>query len=183
MPRNLSGFINDKSNRLIGWAIMRQLRIKSHSCPNQQFINISTCQTDYSLSNEEKYSFQPAWMINQTTQKYSLTIQQSFQYKSNDVLDTFVYIGEHGKYSGNGYVYEFRGRLSDLRSNLSELHKLGWIDTKTRAVFIQLSLYNPNVQLFTSVTFLIEFLSTGGISPQARFEPINFSGIFRFLLN
>jgi hypothetical protein len=27
-PRNLSGFINDKSNRLIGWATMRQLRIK-----------------------------------------------------------------------------------------------------------------------------------------------------------
>ncbi len=27
-PRNLSGFINDKSNRLIGWATMRQLRVK-----------------------------------------------------------------------------------------------------------------------------------------------------------
>ena len=83
-------------------------------------------------------------------------------------------MGEYGTYSGNGYVYEFRGCLSDLRSNLSELHKLGWIDDKTRAIFIQLNLYNPNVQLFTSVTFLIEFLSTGGIYPQSRFEPMNF---------
>jgi hypothetical protein len=28
-PWNLNGFINDKSNRLIGWATMRQLRVKS----------------------------------------------------------------------------------------------------------------------------------------------------------
>ena len=34
-PRNLSGFINDKSNRLIGWASMRQLRMNSHSCQLQ----------------------------------------------------------------------------------------------------------------------------------------------------
>jgi polycystin 1L2 len=159
---------------------MRQLRIKSHSCPKQQMI--STCQTDYSFFNEEKRSFQPGWMINQTTEKYSSSIHQSFQYKSNHVLDTSVYIGDHGSYSGGGYVYEFRGRLSNLRSNLSELHQLGWIDNKTRAVFIQLSLYNPNVQLFTSVTFLIEFLSTGGIYPQSRFEPLNFYGIFFFFL-
>ncbi|CAF3897839.1 unnamed protein product [Rotaria sordida] len=66
-----------------------------------------------------------------------------------------------------GYVYEFR-------SNLSKLHQLGWIDSQTRAIFIQLSLYNPNVQLFTSVTFLMEFLSTGEIYPQSRFEPMNF---------
>jgi polycystin 1L2 len=177
MPRNLSGFLNDTSNRLIGWATMRQLRIKSDLCKNQKSL-IPTCQDDYSLFNEEKRSFQPEWMINQTRTTYSLSIDQSFKYKSSDDLDTYVYVGDHETYSGGGYVYEFRGRLSDIRSNLSELHKLGWIDNKTRAVFIQLSLYNPNVQLFTSVTFLIEFLSTGGIYPQSRFEPMNFYGIF-----
>ena len=46
-----------------------------------------------------------------------------------------------------------------------------------RAIIIQLSLYNPNVQLFTSVTFLSEFLSTGGIDSQSRFEPLNFYGM------
>jgi polycystin 1L2 len=133
-----------------------------------------------SLFNEEKRSFQPEWMINKTNKIYSLLIHQSFQYKSSDDLDAYVYVGDHGSYSGGGYVYEFRGRLSDIRSNLSELHQLGWIDNKTRAVFIQLSLYNPNIQLFTSVTFCIEFLSTGGIYPQSRFEPMNFYGIFVF---
>ncbi|CAF4240688.1 unnamed protein product, partial [Adineta steineri] len=54
------------------------------------------------------------------------------------------------------------------------LHQLQWIDSKTRAVIIQLTLYNPNVALFTSVTFLLEFLSASGVYPSARFEPLNF---------
>ena len=137
----------------------------------------STCQYDYRFSTEEKGSFQPGWIDN-TTQKYSSSIDRSFKYNSSDQLDTYVYIGDHQSYSGGGYVYEFRGRLSDIRNNLSQLHQLGWIDKQTRAIIIQLNLYNPNVQLFTSVSFLIEFLSTGAIYPQFRVEPMNFYGNF-----
>jgi hypothetical protein len=177
-PRNLSGFINDKSNRFIGWATMRQLRIKSDLCHIKNEIT-STCLYDYSLSNEEKDSYQPGW-LNETIGTYSSSIRQSFVYKSSEELDTYIYAGNYGTYYGGGYVYEFRGRLTDLQSNLSQLHGLGWIDNKTRGVIIQLTLYNPNVQLFTSVTFLVEILSTGGIYPTARFEPMNFYGILFF---
>ncbi|CAF3980133.1 unnamed protein product [Rotaria sp. Silwood2] len=172
-PRNMNGYINDKSNRIIGWSTMRQLRIKSNLCSDQRIISI--CNNDYSLFNEEKHSFQPGW-INQTSTEleYSSSILKAFKYTTSDKLDTYIYIGQYETYSGGGYIYEFRGRLSDLKSNLSKLHQLGWIDDKTRAIFIQLTLYNPNVQLFTSVTFLVEFLSTGSISPTARFEPLNF---------
>ncbi|CAF5118224.1 unnamed protein product, partial [Rotaria socialis] len=72
------------------------------------------------------------------------------------------------------YAYEFRGRLSDLQSNLSELYQLQWIDRQTRAVLIQLSLYNPNSQFFISCNLLVEFLSSGWIEPQSRFDPISF---------
>ncbi|CAF3982665.1 unnamed protein product [Rotaria sordida] len=135
--RNLNGYINDKSNRTIGWSIMRQLRVKTNLCSDQRIIS------------------------------------KSFKYTTSDKLDTYIYIGQHETYSGGGYIYEFRGRLLDLKSNLSKLHQLEWIDDKTRAIFIQLTLYNPNVQLFTSATF-VEFLSTSSISPTVRFEPLNF---------
>jgi hypothetical protein len=62
-----------------------------------------------------------------------------------------------------------------------KLHKYGWIDNQTRAVIIQFTLYNPNAQLFTSATFLIECLSTGGIYHQARFEPMQFDGTLFFI--
>ena len=177
-PRNLSGYMNDKCNRLIGWATMRQLRVKSRFCHSQTIRSI--CQDDYSFSNEEKQSFRPKWLSQSSSQEeeeYSSSIEKAFRYQSADQLDTYLYIGEHETYSGGGYVYEFRGSLSDLRRNVSELHQLGWIDEKTRAIFLQISLYNPNVQLFTSIAFLIEFLSTGGIHPQSRFEPMDFYGI------
>ncbi len=148
---------------------MRQLRIKSSLCsyPKLRF----NCIEDYNIKNEEKDSFAPGW-INETIGEYSSSILQAFQYQSSEELGTYSY----ESYSGNGYVYVFRGRLSDLQSNLSELHQLEWIDNYTRAVIIQMSLYNPNVELFTSATFLIELLAAGGISTTARFEPMDFYG-------
>ncbi|CAF0788844.1 unnamed protein product [Adineta steineri] len=180
-PKNLSGFINDKSSRLIGWVTMRQLRIKSDLCPAHVNEIISTCRYDYSFSNEDKNSYKPGWVVNETIQTYSSSINQSFIYSTSKDLDTYIYVGDHGTYGSGGYVYEFRGRLVDLQSNLSQLHALGWIDNQTRAVIIQLSLYNPNVQLFTSVSLLVEFLSTGAIYSSASFEPMNFDEI-RLLL-
>jgi hypothetical protein len=54
------------------------------------------------------------------------------------------------------------------------IHQLNWIDNQTRAVIVQLSLNNPNVGLFISVTFLIEFFSTGGIYATAGFNHLIF---------
>ncbi len=151
---------------------MRQLRVKSHQCQDRQIVSIS-CEDDYSFSNEEKTSFDPGWN-NQTTQLYSSSIQQAFKYQNGDELDSYITKGKHGTYGTGGYVYEFRGRLSELRNNLSELHQLEWINNQTRAVIIQFNLYNPNVQLFTSIKLLIEFLSSSGLSTESHFEPFSF---------
>ncbi|CAF4432599.1 unnamed protein product, partial [Adineta steineri] len=83
-PKNLSGFINDKSNRLIGWATMRQLRVKSTLCQVQNEIT-STCQYDYSFHNEDKYSYKPGWK-NSIIKNYSSSITQSFQYSTSKDL-------------------------------------------------------------------------------------------------
>ncbi|CAF1184610.1 unnamed protein product [Adineta ricciae] len=167
-PRNLSGFINDKSHRLIGWATMRQLRVKSEQCRI-----VSTCHADYSFFNEDKHSYTPTW-LNETLRVSDSPVEKAFTYQSSDELDTFIYAGNYASYGSGGYVYEFRGGFIDVQNNISRLHALRWIDEKTRAVIIQLTLYNPNVRLFTAVTILAEFLSSGGVFTSARFEPISF---------
>ena len=134
-----------------------------------------TCESDYNLFNEDTQSFQPGW-VHQTSVNYSSVIRNAFIYKSSKQLDSYVYMGDHATYGSGGYVYEFRGRRGDLQNNISQLHELGWIDGKTRAVIIQCSLYNPNAQIFTAVTLVAEFLSTGGIIPSARIEPFTFQG-------
>ena len=173
-PRNLSGFVNDKSNRLIGWATMRQLRIHTNSCRLQKSIAnlFHHCNADYSFFDEERRSFNPGW-INQTNAQISnSSIDRAYAYQS----DGYIYIGKHQTYNSGGYIYQFRGRLNALQSNLSELYHLRWIDSQTRAVIIELTLYNANSQLFTSVILLTEFLPTGGVETQSRFEPISFQG-------
>jgi hypothetical protein len=173
-PRNLTGFINDKTNRLIGSATMRQLRIKSHPCPNQKIE--SSCEDDYNMLNEDTNSYEPEWKELKSSEEYSSSIIESFKYKLSTEIDRYICQGEHETYSGNGYIYKFGGDLFDLQNNLTKLKKLKWIDEKTRAIFLEFTLYNPNVELLTSVRFLTEFLSTGEISPQYRFDPINISG-------
>ena len=139
---------------------------------------VSSCHAGYSIFNEEKRSYYPSWTSVYNSSighigNYSTAIKTAFMYNSSESLDTYAYIGEHATYSGGGYVYEFRGKMSEMIANISLLRRLSWIDDQTRAIIIQLSLYNPNVNLFIFVTILSEFLSTGGVYPSARVEPIS----------
>ena len=156
----------------MGSVMIRQLRVGSNPCRTRL---VPRCEDNYNIFNEEKGSFDPEWK-NQSGQTYTTSIRRAFQYRSDDALDTYPYSGSHATYSRGGYVYEFRGRLADLHSNISSLRDLSWIDGQTRAVFIDLSVFNPNVQLFTAVTLLVEILSTGGVHPYSRFEPVSFLG-------
>ena len=148
---------------------------------------IRSCESDYSHNNEESHSWAPGW-ISANNLSYSPSIRDAFIYRSSEEFDSPAYTGEHATYGGGGYRYELGGRLADVKENLTLLRQLAWIDQRTRALLIQFSLYNPNAQLYTSVTFLAEFLATGGVFPLARFEPIDlhdgvlgFSSLFHAL--
>jgi polycystin 1L2 len=173
-PVYLSGFLKDKTHRLIGWPVMRQIRVRSDRCSNQRIE--AMCEDDYHRSNEEDRAFLPSWNQTTTTKIFNSSIEQAFRYQSSDELDSYFCVADHSSYPGGGYVYSFRGRLVDLQTNLSELHRLQWIDSRTRAVIIQLNLYNPNVQLFTSIFIITEFISIGSLYPNIHIEPISFAG-------
>ena len=66
-----------------------------------------------------------------------------------------------------------RGQLSYVQGNLSLLREMNWIDKQTRAVFVEFSTYNPNINLIMVSTILVEFTSTGTILATARFDPLN----------
>ena len=76
-------------------------------------------------------------------------------------------------YGGGGYVFEMRGSLPDLQKKLARVKQSGWIDRYTRAVFIELTTYNAQVNLFSIVTMTAEMLTTGGVFPMFRVEPVN----------
>lgn len=138
------------------------------------------------MFNEDKRSFNPGWtsIYNSSIPyigNYSASIRKAFMYNKSDYLDTYTYVGDHGTYGAGGYVYEFRGKMSDIAANLSFLRDLSWIDVHTRAVIIQMNLYNPNLDLFVFATILAEFSPTGAVFPSARFEPLSLANDFKGL--
>ena len=156
---------------------MRQLRVRSESCHVVKSLQtmFSLCEDEYSFFNEEKRSFERGWGNTTEQASNASSVDRAFGYQSSEQLDTYQWVaGNHHTYRSGGYVYDFRGRLQDVKSNLSQLHRANWIDGQTRAVIVQFTLYNPNVQLFTSVILLAEFLATGGIETQSSFQPISF---------
>jgi hypothetical protein len=178
-PRNLSGYIGDKTNRLLGWMRMRQVRVKNGSCPSRltaMMAWVRVCRDEYRYFDEDKQSYGVAWSSNVTANETGSSIERAFRYRSGDELDGYGMIGDHGTYGSGGYVYEFRGRLHEIRANLSSLHALGWIDVATRAVLIEMSLYNPNVNLFVSVVVLGEFVASGWVHGQIRVDPLSVEG-------
>ena len=112
---------------------------------------ISSCEAGYSMFNEENQLFSPGWtyVLNSTTEtigNYSDSIRRAFMYNSSEHLDTYSYIGEHATYGAGGYVYEFRGKTSEIMANLSLLRELSWLDMQTRGVIIQMSLYDDVIR-------------------------------------
>ena len=53
---------------------------------------------------------------------------------------------------------------------MNDLQSDKWIDELTRALFVEFSLYNANVNLFTSVTLSIEMTSMGSIIQDYRIK-------------
>jgi hypothetical protein len=78
---------------------------------------ISKCSGDYSSSNEDQQSWFPGWILTSDNISYSQSIQNAFIYQPGDRTDFYKYSGIENSYDDSGYVYEFRGRLDEMKSN------------------------------------------------------------------
>jgi polycystin 1L2 len=124
--------------------------------------------------DEEKYGYH--WSEYNSSVKIEEgmeNINNAFQYKSSSDLQGLPYRGKFETYGGGGYVYKMRGKLEYLQGNLTILQNMGWIDRKTRAVFAEFTVYNPNLNILMVCTIFFEFLPSGNILMGSTFEPLN----------
>lgn len=177
-PYGLAGYTNDFVSRMVGYGLMRQIRVSNGSCSvaSQMSPHIHFCESDYNLFVEEKNKYGFGWSTFNSSYTPPHGMQQiynAFQFQDSSSLNGFPYTGEYTTYPGDGYVYELRGSLKFIKGNLSLLHQMGWVDRQTRAVFFQFALYNPNINMLAVANILIEFLSTGKILTSPRFDSLN----------
>ncbi|CAF1019415.1 unnamed protein product [Rotaria sordida] len=173
--------IASRTSIRVGAPRIRQLRIKDNSCRiHRRFKHmISHCRNDYNWFDDDTKDYTLRWekILNKTTMKINDEInnqtkrcktpwcyQNSFRTK-NDPLSAI-----YKTYKGGGYVVSLGRTYQQAMSVLNELHLQNWLDQLTRAVIIDFSFYNANVNLFIAVTLSFEMTSMGSVIQDYRIK-------------
>jgi hypothetical protein len=110
---------------------------------------------------------------------FNANLTNCFKYTKSKVLKDNPFSGRYGTYFGGGYVYKLTADLDKTISDLQILQSTNWIDKSTRAVFFELTLYNPNIDMFCSLQLLFEILPTGQVLPTVNFNAVTLWSVGR----
>uniref|UniRef100_A0A3Q3LYW7 Polycystic kidney disease 2-like 1 n=1 Tax=Mastacembelus armatus TaxID=205130 RepID=A0A3Q3LYW7_9TELE len=148
-------------NMLLGVPRVRQIKIKNNSCKiHKDFQNeITGCFDVYNEKKEDDLSF---GLINGT----------AWTYHTEKELNGSAYWGLLATYTGAGYYQDLSRTKEESAAMLTELADNLWLDRGTRAVFIDFSTYNANINLFCVIRLVVEFLATGGAIPSYQIRTV-----------
>ena len=174
---DLIGYIGDFTSKMIGYGILKQVRVRNNSCTVISNFNntIDQCYSD-SLYQTDTSDYSVNWTsFNSSFIPIidKLNAYKSFQHMSASSLDDYSYMTDLNTYLGDGYVFNLTGSLNQLQSNLTLLKSLNWIDRQTRAIFIQFLVFNPNINMFAYVNILFEILPSGNMINSIQIDTIN----------
>ncbi|CAH1239179.1 PKDREJ [Branchiostoma lanceolatum] len=173
---------------LVGPVQLRNIRIKPDlNCqiPVQMMAVESHCNLPYSEGVADTHNYIQGWIPDNSTDNTTDDVctenpvpsdatrsptyshcddgQEMWKYTFVSFANGFPYVGQHGIYRGGGYVASL-GTTNQSSSNITAyLQQHSWLDNQTRAVFIEVTLYNPHVDLFSVFSIAVEFTNTGGV--------------------
>jgi len=124
-------------NKLLGVPRIRQLKVKNDSCTiHSDFQDqIKTCYDSYAGAIEADAPF---GLMNGT----------AWNYQTEEELDGSSHWGFMATYGGGGYVQNLGLKKSESLAVIDELMQNLWLDRGTRAVFVDFTVYNANINLF-----------------------------------
>ncbi|KAL4640449.1 polycystin-2 [Arapaima gigas] len=148
-------------NLLLGVPRMRQARVSNKSCVVHEDLRseVQDCYGLYSSANEDTLPF---GLGNGTAWVYTSAIQ----------MNGSSHMGLVATYSGGGYYQDLSRTKEETAALVRSLKGNLWLDRGTRAVFIDFSVYNSNINLFCIVRLLVEFLATGGALTSWQFQTV-----------
>ncbi|CAH1257155.1 PKD2L1 [Branchiostoma lanceolatum] len=154
------GYTADGQSVLVGAVRMRQVRVPLDTCvfhggrvSSARLLSLyfDLCAEDYTRGSAVKGHYHPGW-----TGVPNLTNTSGpWIYRQTDSIWSLY------RYDSGGYVIDIDPRPPDHNHHLSELRNMSWIDRQTRAVFVDFTLYNANVDLFNVVSVLVETPAIG----------------------
>ncbi|KAK9392829.1 polycystic kidney disease protein 1-like 2 [Crotalus adamanteus] len=170
--REILGFITDGNSKLVGSARIRQVRVKGNSCPIDPSLELTVreCHAAYSFDTEDMGDYGINWngsSLDNCSEFYS-----AWQYQSQARLRGHSIWGKLAVYRGGGYIVHLGMDSTNASRILQYLFDNTWLDSFTRAVFVEFTVYNANVNLFCIISLMFETNALGAFFPRAELQSI-----------
>ncbi|NXW14670.1 PK1L2 protein, partial [Circaetus pectoralis] len=166
------GFITDGNSKLVGGARIRQVRVKGNTCPISPKLQrvVQECHDPYSLQTEDTSVYGEHW--NTSVFDNSSDLSSAWQYQSQSKLRGHTSWGKLAIYRGGGYVIHLGTDPKNASRILQYLFNNVWLDTFTRAVFVEFTVYNANVNLFCIISLMFETNALGAFFTSAELQSV-----------
>ncbi|NWZ14384.1 PK1L2 protein, partial [Agelaius phoeniceus] len=166
------GFITDGNSKLVGSARIRQVRVKGDTCPVSPRLQHAAeeCHAPYSLQTEDTSLYGEHW--NTSGPDNSSDLSSAWHYQSQSKLRGHPSWGKFAVYSGGGYVIHLGTDPKNASRILQYLFNNVWLDTFTRAVFVEFTVYNANVNLFCIISLMFESNALGAFFTSAELQSV-----------
>uniref|UniRef100_A0A8C8ADQ3 Polycystic kidney disease protein 1-like 2 n=1 Tax=Otus sunia TaxID=257818 RepID=A0A8C8ADQ3_9STRI len=166
------GFITDGNSKLVGSARIRQVRVKGGICPISPKLQhvIQECHAPYSLQAEDTSDYGEHW--NTSVFDNSSDLSSAWQYQSQSKLRGHPSWGKLAIYRGGGYVIHLGTDPKNASRILQYLFNNIWLDTFTRAVFVEFTVYNANVNLFCIISLMFETNALGAFFTSTELQSV-----------
>merc|ERR1719247_1006440 len=167
----------DLNNRIIGSMRFWQVRVQRKP----------SCQVGDLFANYNTNCFQPLLDYTQDREPYG---EEPFLYEYSEELQGSVdYQGVLGRYPRTGHVETLTPNVTATTMLIAQLKKDDWISAPTRAVFIDFTVWNMNLNLHAVIRIVAEFSRSGVCETNTRvivvqprhLYPLSTSGIWDML--
>eukprot|EP01012_Entosiphon_sulcatum_P064839 TRINITY_DN936_c0_g1_i1.p1 TRINITY_DN936_c0_g1~~TRINITY_DN936_c0_g1_i1.p1 ORF type:complete len:820 (+),score=191.59 TRINITY_DN936_c0_g1_i1:53-2512(+) len=159
-------------NYNVGAVRFRQLRVKKNiGCVIPKAVKglITECYPPYKDGQEETASYGPSGVFQYRSAKQLCNARTLAKYCTAFVMGQ----RSDNRYTANGYVWDFMPRnLTGSLNALRYLEDNNWIGEPTRAVMIDFTLFNPNINMLVATQLTAEFYATGTVVTSSSIKPL-----------
>ncbi|KAI4805593.1 hypothetical protein KUCAC02_010197 [Chaenocephalus aceratus] len=135
----------------------------------QQFV--PDCHAPYSWDLEDMGSYDPGWN-HLVKENVSRSTFSPWTYQTETQLRAHPFWGKMVLYRGGGFVAEISPDSQNASRTLEYLFRNTWLDAYTRAIFVEFTVYNANVNLFCIVTLLLETTAVGAFQFYSELQSV-----------
>ncbi|CAI5773879.1 kidney disease and receptor for egg jelly-related [Podarcis lilfordi] len=172
---NKPSYLSDTWSKILGLPRMRQVRAKNtikecfypHSFVHKFVISTSHCLHKYGHDSEEQRNHFGSW-ANTANRSVSNNFANFPGFTYHSLTDPWQYnsYGELNTYGAGGYTFNFypEEQLPNSTKRINTLKGSSWLDENTWALIVEMTTFNPDVDLFCSISVVFEISNLGPVN-------------------